>query len=68
MQTTKDLPPATAVAKPSNRHAMFWEGDGRVFGDETIEFDIPAGVHQDIQLTLSGKGNAGSNQALPATC
>jgi molecular chaperone DnaJ len=27
--------------------------------DDLIEVDIPAGVHEGIQLSLSGKGNAG---------
>lgn len=36
------------------------KGDGRVFGEETIEMDIPAGVHGGIQLSMSGKGNSGA--------
>jgi molecular chaperone DnaJ len=31
-----------------------------VFGEETIDMDIPAGVHEGIQLSMSGKGNAGA--------
>jgi molecular chaperone DnaJ len=36
------------------------KGDGRVFGEETIDIDVPAGVHDGIQLSMSGKGNAGA--------
>lgn len=36
------------------------KGDGRTFGEDTIDVDIPAGVHEGIQLSLSGRGNAGA--------
>ncbi|MBC7777394.1 MAG: molecular chaperone DnaJ [Phycisphaerae bacterium] len=35
------------------------KGEGRAYGEETIEVDIPAGVHEGIQLSLSGRGNVG---------
>jgi molecular chaperone DnaJ len=37
------------------------KGEGITYGEETIEFDIPAGVSEGMQLSLSGKGNAGQN-------
>jgi len=36
-----------------------------VFGEETIEVDIPAGVHEGIQLSMAGKGNAGAKGGGP---
>lgn len=35
------------------------KGDGRVYGEETVSIDIPAGVQEGMQLSMSGKGNAG---------
>lgn len=35
------------------------KGEGRVYGEETVSIDIPAGVQEGMQLSLSGKGNAG---------
>lgn len=35
------------------------KGDGRVYGEETVSIDIPAGVQEGMQLNVSGKGNAG---------
>ncbi|HNN30903.1 MAG TPA: molecular chaperone DnaJ [Chitinophagaceae bacterium] len=35
------------------------KGEGRVYGEETISIDIPAGVQAGMQLSMSGKGNAG---------
>lgn len=33
-------------------------GEGIISGEETIEIKIPAGVHEGVQLSMSGKGNA----------
>lgn len=51
----------TTVKSPCN----VCKGDGRVFGEETIEVDIPAGVHDGIQLSMSGKGNSGAKGGSP---
>lgn len=36
------------------------KGEGRVYGEETVTIDIPAGVQEGMQLSLNGRGNAGS--------
>ena len=35
------------------------KGEGRVYGEETVTLDIPAGVQEGMQLSVGGKGNAG---------
>ncbi len=35
------------------------KGEGRVYGEETVAIDIPAGVQEGMQLSVNGKGNAG---------
>jgi len=35
------------------------KGEGRVYGEETVTIDIPAGVQEGMQLSVSGRGNAG---------
>ncbi len=40
-------------------------GDGVVRGEEVVEIKIPAGVEHDMQLSMSGKGNAGPRKGLP---
>ncbi len=42
------------TAKCSNCH-----GSGRTYGEEMVSIEIPAGVEEGMQLSLSGKGNAG---------
>ena len=41
------------------------KGEGRVFGEEMINIDIPAGVQEGMQLSMSGKGNAGERGGYP---
>ncbi|MEY3367892.1 MAG: hypothetical protein RI973_1047, partial [Bacteroidota bacterium] len=41
------------------------KGSGVTYGEETIDIDIPAGVSEGIQLSLSGKGNAGPKGGPP---
>ena len=45
---------STITAKCNNCH-----GEGRVYGEETVSIDIPAGVQEGMQLNISGRGNAG---------
>jgi molecular chaperone DnaJ len=40
-------------------------GDGIVRGEEMISVRIPAGVHEGIQLSVSGKGNAAPRGGIP---
>ena len=35
------------------------KGEGRIYGEETVSIDIPAGVQEGMQLNVTGKGNAG---------
>src|SRR6266705_1944980 len=35
------------------------KGEGRVYTEETVSIDLPAGVQEGMQLNINGKGNAG---------
>lgn len=41
------------------------KGEGRVYGEETISIDVPAGVQEGMQLNINGKGNAGERGGMP---
>ncbi|WP_317131453.1 molecular chaperone DnaJ [Panacibacter ginsenosidivorans] len=41
------------------------KGEGRVYGEEMVTVDIPAGVQEGMQLSMSGKGNAGERGGAP---
>ncbi|MBS1752045.1 MAG: molecular chaperone DnaJ [Bacteroidetes bacterium] len=40
-------------------------GEGRIYGEETVNIEIPAGVQEGMQLSMSGKGNAGERGGAP---
>ncbi|MFI5171341.1 MAG: molecular chaperone DnaJ [Chitinophagales bacterium] len=40
-------------------------GSGRMYSEDTINIDIPAGVHEGIELSMNGKGNAGEKGGPP---
>jgi molecular chaperone DnaJ len=60
MQTAVTCPTCNGAGQIVKSPCNVCKGDGRVFGEDTIEVDVPAGVHEGIQLSMSGKGNAGA--------
>lgn len=65
MQTTATCPTCNGSGQTIRAACNVCRGDGRVFGEETLDVDIPAGVHEGIQLSMSGKGNAGAKGGPP---
>lgn len=65
MQTAVQCPTCHGAGSIIKSPCNVCKGDGRVFGEETIDVDIPAGVHEGIQLSMSGKGNSGAKGGAP---
>ncbi len=65
MQTTTTCPTCQGSGEVVTANCPTCKGDGREYGEETIEIDIPAGVAEGMQLSLSGKGNAGAKGGPP---
>jgi molecular chaperone DnaJ len=61
MQTNSTCPACNGAGQTITDKCNSCKGEGRVYGEETIDIDIPAGVAEGMQLSLTGKGNAGSN-------
>ncbi len=59
MQTATTCPACGGTGQTIRANCPTCRGEGRVMAEDTIEVDIPAGVHEGIQLSVSGKGNAG---------
>jgi molecular chaperone DnaJ len=59
MQTVTTCPTCNGEGTTVTAKCTACKGDGRVYGEETISIDIPAGVSDGMQLSMSGKGNAG---------
>lgn len=59
MQTVTTCPTCNGEGSTITASCHSCKGEGRVYGDETIEIKVPAGVQEGMQLSMSGKGNAG---------
>jgi len=59
MQTVTTCPTCNGEGTTVTAKCASCKGEGRVYGEETISIEIPAGVQEGMQLSMSGKGNAG---------
>lgn len=59
IQTTATCPTCQGSGKTITTQCTSCKGEGRVFGEEIITVDIPAGASSGVQLSMRGKGNAG---------
>jgi molecular chaperone DnaJ len=65
MQTVTTCPTCNGEGTSITNKGGSCKGDGRVYGEENITIDIPAGVQEGMQLSMSGKGNAGERGGYP---
>jgi molecular chaperone DnaJ len=65
MQTVTTCPTCAGEGSTITHKCGNCKGEGRVYGEETVTLDIPAGVQEGMQLNLSGKGNAGERGGAP---
>ena len=59
MQTVTTCPTCNGEGSTVTAKCTSCKGEGRVYGEETVTIDIPAGVQEGMQLNISGRGNAG---------
>ncbi|MDP9229588.1 MAG: molecular chaperone DnaJ [Bacteroidota bacterium] len=59
MQTVTTCPTCNGEGSTITAKCSNCKGEGRVYGEETVTIDIPAGVQEGMQLNISGRGNAG---------
>jgi len=65
MQTEVTCPSCNGAGKTIVDKCTSCSGEGRSYGEETLTIDIPAGVHEGVQLSMSGRGNAGERGGSP---
>lgn len=65
MQTASVCPSCGGDGRTISRKCNSCHGDGIVRDEEVIGIDIPAGVQEGMQLSVSGKGNAGPRGGIP---
>jgi molecular chaperone DnaJ len=65
MQTVTTCPTCNGEGTTVTAKCGTCKGEGRVYGEETVTIDIPAGVQEGMQLNISGRGNAGERGGSP---
>jgi molecular chaperone DnaJ len=65
MQTVTTCPNCNGEGTQITAKCGSCKGEGRVYGEDTIGLDIPAGVHDGMQLSMGGGGNAGERGGPP---
>lgn len=65
MQTVTTCPTCNGEGNVITAKCGSCKGEGRVYGEETVSIDIPAGVGEGMQLSVGGKGNAGERGGAP---
>jgi molecular chaperone DnaJ len=65
MQTVTTCPTCNGEGSTITQKCTVCRGDGRVYGEETVTIDIPAGVGEGMQMNVGGRGNAGERGGPP---
>lgn len=65
MQTTSTCPTCGGEGRTIQHKCKKCYGDGVIKGEEVIEINIPAGVSEEMQLSVNGKGNAAPRGGIP---
>jgi molecular chaperone DnaJ len=65
MQTTSTCPTCHGDGATITAKCTKCKGEGKIFGEDSVTLDIPAGVGEGIQLSMTGRGNAGDRGGAP---
>jgi molecular chaperone DnaJ len=65
MQTVTTCPTCNGEGSVVTSKCTSCKGEGRMYGEETVSIDIPAGVQEGMQLSVGGRGNAGERGGPP---
>jgi molecular chaperone DnaJ len=65
MQTSSTCPACDGEGRIISEKCKSCHGEGVVRGEEIIKINIPAGVEDGMQLSMSGKGNAAKRGGMP---
>ena len=65
MQTVTTCPSCNGEGTTITAKCINCKGEGKIYGEETVSIDIPAGVQEGMQLNLSSRGNAGERGGMP---
>lgn len=65
MQTTSTCPTCHGQGETIANKCKVCHGEGTQFGEEIISIQIPPGVAEGMQMSISGKGNSAGRNGIP---
>ncbi|HET9826214.1 MAG TPA: molecular chaperone DnaJ, partial [Chitinophagaceae bacterium] len=65
MQTVTTCPTCNGEGTVITAKCGTCKGEGRMYAEETVTIDVPAGVQEGMQLNIGGRGNAGERGGAP---
>ncbi len=65
MQTVTTCPTCNGEGTTVTAKCGSCKGEGRMYAEETVGIEVPAGVQEGMQLSINGKGNAGERGGMP---
>jgi len=65
MQTTSPCPKCQGSGQEIVNKCTACNGTARIYAEETIKMDLPAGAIEGVQLSMSGRGNCGERGGPP---
>jgi molecular chaperone DnaJ len=65
MQTVTTCPVCGGEGSTVTAKCPNCKGEGRLYTEEAVTIEIPAGVQEGMQLSITGKGNAGERGGMP---
>lgn len=65
MVSSSTCPTCEGEGKTISTNCSSCKGEGRIYKEEVISINIPAGVSEGIQLSMSGKGNSPRRGGIP---
>jgi molecular chaperone DnaJ len=65
MQTSSTCPACGGEGQIITQKCVHCHGNGVVKAEDIVEINIPAGVSEGMQLSVSGKGNAAARGGIP---
>lgn len=65
MVSASTCPTCDGTGKIISSQCTACQGEGRIYKEEVININIPAGVSEGVQLSMSGKGNAPKRGGIP---
>ena len=66
MQTQSTCPYCNGSGQTITKKCTTCNGIGTAYGEEQLDLNLPAGLQEGMQMSVTGKGNAGKDEMIAA--